>query len=208
MQSDVGGGSGKHSWRSEKLNSSSGDTELYGGVCVVSLWSPGSTVSVRDPEEGEEEEVSRIETAVGDEETMNETAIAVEAAVLEVAGELAGSVVDVIGVIGEEVVSIKELIVVDAVELLVGGREERDGREERGQNERTGGESESDSRQGERWAIGNVGAHVVKVVWQNETLVTRLSAGAAAVGGKGSLTVGRSSRGALSTAGGRSELEQ
>ena len=135
-----------------------------------------------------------------EEEAVNETAtaVAVVAALLEVARVSVASIVT-----GKEIVSTRELAVFDAevVELLVGGREERGGRN--GVRMREQGENRSLIADREKRGPLAMLRHTVKVkvVWQNKTLVTGPSGGAA-VGGKGSLTVGRSAREALSTAGG------
>ena len=65
MQGDGKGGGGRGSRSSEKLYSSSGETESYSGLFVASLLNPGPTegkVAVRDTEGGKERESASDET--------------------------------------------------------------------------------------------------------------------------------------------------
>ena len=65
MQGDGKGGGGRGSRSSEKLYSSSGETESYSGLCVASRLNPVPTegkVAVRDTEDGEERESGSEET--------------------------------------------------------------------------------------------------------------------------------------------------
>ena len=63
MQGDGKGGGGRGSRSSEKLYSSSGETESYSGLCVASRLNPVPTEGkVGDTEDGEERESRSEET--------------------------------------------------------------------------------------------------------------------------------------------------